>query len=414
MKNRKFIFWGKLILYMLISVIIGYLLLVMVYVIPLKPINEHVRDSVKIFEREGTYPQLVNGFQDSQLDNWTDALMLLIASHEGASGSIFKQAAQNAYSKVDDTNPTESLISIYVNNSEKKEVSYARYWHGYLVFLKPLLVFCDYGEIRFLNMAFQLALMFSIMYLLTKQHRALYGIPLCIYILSLNPATLAMSMQFSSIFVLTMLSGVVLLFREKQYKDKTESVITHFLIVGCLTSYFDLLTYPLHTLAVPLILWLSISHKDRYKTVIGSAFAWIIGYGGMWAGKWIVSSVITGENIFWGALQQAAYRSRYVVSDTKFSYKDLFVRLFDAFNNQILFILLIVSLFYIIACICKHKLRINYQLLPLLSGIALMPFVWYAVLGNHSYQHAGFAFRELSITVFGLQMMVISCNKDCQ
>lgn len=119
MKNRKFIFWGKLILYMLISVIIGYLLLVMVYVIPLKPINEHVRDSVKIFEREGTYPQLVNGFQDSQLDNWTDALMLLIASHEGASGSIFKQAAQNAYSKVDDTNPTESLISIYVNNSEK-------------------------------------------------------------------------------------------------------------------------------------------------------------------------------------------------------------------------------------------------------------------------------------------------------
>lgn len=414
MKSRRFLFLGKLILYVLLSAAIGYTLLVMVYAIPLKPINEHVRDSVKIFEREGTYPQLVNGHKDSQLDNWTDALMLLIAAHEGSQGSIFKQAAQNAYSEVADKNPTESLISIYLNNSEKKEIMYERYWHGYLVFLKPLLVFFDYGEIRFLNMAFQLALMFSVMYLLTKRHRALYGIPFCVYILSLNPAALAMSMQFSSIFALTMLSSVVLLFREKQYKENNAFVIRHFLIVGCLTGYFDLLTYPLHTLAVPLVLWLSISHKERYKTAIGSAFAWIVGYGGMWSLKWIVSSLITGENVIVNALKQAVFRTRYVISDTEFSFKDMFVSLFDAFNEQVIFISLMVSLIYIMVCIWKHKLQMNYHLWILLSGIALMPFAWYAVLSNHSYMHAWFAFREMCITIFSVQMMVISLNKHYQ
>lgn len=414
MKNKKLVFWGKLVAIGLLLIVIGYILLVIVYSIPKNLINQHVQESVKIFEREGTYPQLVNGFDSSQLDNWTDALMLLIAAHEDAQNNVFKQAARNAYSEIPGKNPTETLIALYSEDGEIKAVPYERYWHGYLVLLKPLLVFFNYGEIRYLNMAFQLALILGIMFLLTKQNRAQCGAALCFYILSLNPATLAMSMQFSSIFILTMLSGIVLLLREKQYKENIEWLIIHFFVVGCLTSYFDLLTYPLHTLAVSLILWLSISCENRYKIAIESMLAWAAGYGGMWSGKWIVSSLITGDNVLRDAFDQAALRTSYAASDSSFTYGDMISRFFSVFNNPIVHLALIVPLLYIVACMWKHKMRVDIKYFILLGGIALMPFAWYAVLSNHSYWHAWFTYRELAISIFAIQMIAISCNKDYQ
>ena len=405
---------GKLVLVVIPSVIFGYILLLFAYGIPGKRINNHVKESVKIFEREGVYPQLVNGYKDSQLDNWTDALMLLIAVHEDTENSVFKRAAQNAYSIIPGKNPEETLVSIYLEDGEKIDITYGRYWHGYLIFLKPLLAFFNYGEIRYLNMAFQFILIFLIMYLLTKQNRAQYGIALCFYVLSLNPAALTMSMFFSIDYILTLLSITVLLLKEKRYKENSECVIAHFLIAGCLTSYLDLLSYPLHTLAVPLILWLCISRKDRFKMAIELVIAWMAGYGGMWSGKWIMGSLISGDNIIRDALGMAVFRTSRVASDTHFTYVDMLKGLFGALNNQIAFIALIVSLLYIVACIWKHKVQLNIRLLALLSGIALMPFAWYAVMGNHSYWHHWFTFRELSISIFAILMMAISCNKNYQ
>lgn len=405
---------GKLVLVVILLIMFGYILLLIAYGIPGKLINNHVKESVKIFEGEGVYPQLVNGYKDSQLDNWTDAVMLLIAVHEDTENSVFKRAAQNAYSLVPGKNPAEALVSIYLEDGEKIDFTYGRYWHGYLVFLKPLLVFFNYGEIRYLNMAFQFILIFLIMYLLAKQNKAQYGIAFCFYVLSLNPVALMLSMFFSIDYILTLLSIAILLFKEKQYKENNEFVITHFLIVGCLTSFFDLLSYPLHTLAVPLILWLSISRKDRFKMIIELVIAWMAGYGGMWLGKWIMGSLISGDNIFRDALDTAMLRTSRVASDTHFTYVDMLKGLFDAFNNQIAFIALIVSLLYIVACIWKHKVQLNIKFLALLSGIALMPFAWYAIMGNHSYWHAWFTFRELSISIFAILMMAVSCNKNYQ
>ena len=37
-------------------------------------------------------------------------------------------------------------------------VDYARYWHGYLLFLKPLLLFFSLSDIRMMNAALQLIL----------------------------------------------------------------------------------------------------------------------------------------------------------------------------------------------------------------------------------------------------------------
>ena len=58
----------------------GYFLLVVIYCLPTSPIEKNVLDSCRIFSEEGVYPELT-GIKTSQVDNSTDALMLLIASY---------------------------------------------------------------------------------------------------------------------------------------------------------------------------------------------------------------------------------------------------------------------------------------------------------------------------------------------
>ena len=70
----------KLILILLGSIILGYVLMIGVYTIPTEKIYSNVMTATDFFNEDTPYPQVINGYMDSQLDNWTDSLMLLIAA----------------------------------------------------------------------------------------------------------------------------------------------------------------------------------------------------------------------------------------------------------------------------------------------------------------------------------------------
>lgn len=92
---------GKLLAAEVIMICLGFVLLVFSYLIPKDAMENHVRESVKVFEEEGTYPQLVAGFVDSQLDNWTDALMLLTAVYQDSENNVLRQAVLNKRSVIE-------------------------------------------------------------------------------------------------------------------------------------------------------------------------------------------------------------------------------------------------------------------------------------------------------------------------
>ena len=43
---------------------------------------------------------------------------------------------------------TEELSELVNHNSEQKVYEYARYWHGYLIFLRPLLLMFNITQLR--------------------------------------------------------------------------------------------------------------------------------------------------------------------------------------------------------------------------------------------------------------------------
>lgn len=201
---RKFI--GVLIAVILMC-LAGYLLLVLVYCLPTRNMEAHVQKSVHIFMKEGTYPWLT-GIKTSQLDNFTDALMLLTASCPNE-GNAWHAAVDTARYCVEKKNPVESLISIYGESGvETVTQNYRNYWHGYLVFLKPLLMFFDYSEIRYLIMLAQVCLFSLLVAGLAEQRKGLV-IPTVFMWLFMNPIATMCSLQFNSVVVVTF--GIMIL-----------------------------------------------------------------------------------------------------------------------------------------------------------------------------------------------------------
>lgn len=111
MGNKKIIFQKLFIaiITVIISIITGMILLLWVNSFPNEKMVGNIKESVKVFEKEETYPQLMDGMYSSRLDNFTDAIILLTSAYKKDTSLIDRTV--NAYRiTYPDTNPVNSLI----------------------------------------------------------------------------------------------------------------------------------------------------------------------------------------------------------------------------------------------------------------------------------------------------------------
>lgn len=397
----------------IVMCMLGYFLLVVVYCIPSRFMEKHTADSYPIFLEEGVYPVLT-GIKTSQLDNSTDALMLLVASYPN-SENAWKAAASVERYRVEGKDPVETLLYIYDEmGSDLEHTSYSRYWHGYLVLLKPLLSMFNYGQVRFIIMLFQLSLFLVIVAKLTMKRKELI-FPLFFMWIFMNPIATMCSLQFNNVTILTFIAVVLVIHFEERWKGDLNKWELLFLVIGALTSYFDLLTYPLLTLGIPLLLWLSfynsVSFSTKMEGIIFISIFWAIGYGGMWAGKWIIGSIVTGENVIQNAVEFMQVRTSSLVTEKRG------VTYWEVIKRQLL-----ISWRYVLtACLLAfililHKIRKSEKIdfisfLPYVL-VGAYPLIWYGVLKNHSYIHAFFTYRELSISIVAFLICATSFCKE--
>ena len=129
----------KLAVLYLACLVAGTLALTAVYCLPVKPIQEHVRVSVDAFLEEGDNPFVLPEYKGSSLDNTTDAIMLGNAVYQSELPAY--QAAMKAGRAELDNEHTQLALKKYLDQDLGLTLtSYERYWHGYLVVLKPLLL----------------------------------------------------------------------------------------------------------------------------------------------------------------------------------------------------------------------------------------------------------------------------------
>ena len=390
------------------GLIIGFLLMIGVYLIPTGRIVDNVEKSKEILKEEGHYHYIVSGDKTTMIDNYTDSIMLNEAMYHGDEGIIDKTMNVYKYYISNDLKPLDNLDGYFNNDPLLHPHRYTRYWHGYLIFVKPLLLFLNIAGIRQINAFLQLALIVSISVLFVKKKKEKYLIPYLITIFMTTPMTVGMCLQYSSIFYIMNIALLTILLFDDKIRSKNYYNY-FFLIVGMVTSFFDFLTYPLATLGLPLILYFVYKNEkdifNNIKDLIAKCFMWAFGYFGMWGSKLVIATILTGKDAFKEAFNHMNDRLSSEVQSFHFSRLDAVRKNLDIIINRPFIIVFLLGLIFIGYLFYKNRKDFNknnlLKIVPFII-ISIMPLVWIFMLSNHSYIHDFLEYRGLVIIVFAI------------
>lgn len=409
-----------------VSICTGVILMIGAYSLPLGPIQKHATESLSLFpEEHPSYDYWAPWYHAARLDLTTDATMIREAVYDSGNGAV-KSAMLNSMPVYITNEQTASLkegeapspdfasavdLKEYLTPEEEQNpdlgeysTMYGRYWHGYLVFLKPLLMKFSLQEIRMINVIVITLLLGWAVYEISRHGNwvALTGFLLGLAVI--NPVSAALSMQYVNSCVL-MLIGTALTFRLELWKRKDSWKL--FLFMGILSAFFDFLTYPLVTLGIPLLLSvfmnLTKSLKQTVCQSLNSCIVWAFGYGGMWAGKWLAGSLLTDVNLLADGLGRAAMRTNggEQVEEQVSLLETLQLNWDVAFISVIKWTILLVMIASLCWLLYKKVRPQKNSMFWVLFVISLFPFAWYMVLNNHSWHHFWMTYRILAISVCG-------------
>lgn len=182
-------------------------------------------------------------------------------------------------------------------------------------------------------------------------------------------------------------------------------------VAGSLTAFFDLMTTPMLTLGIPLLVMLA-DEKNQgnsfwsiIKEIIVISIFWGLGYASTWIFKWILATWLTGTNVIADAISISKYRINGDVSGEIAGASSITVWDSVYANLSKSPLALIMALFLslsIIACFAFNKKGIKMALAYLI--VSLLPIMWYVAISNQTYVHCWFTYRALIITVTGIFM----------
>lgn len=400
-------------------VVLGFVLLLAAYALPVAPMVSNMEPSAYTIDREGIYPQVPTLNGTGQLDNFTDALMLMVAACDVE--APLAQRALLCMRADTGAGPYFSLYPIYGGEQERpavQYVDYARYWHGYLTWLKPLLSVFRYDQIRIIYKAVQLLLGTGIVLLMLRRGLGRYLLPWLLSILLLSPSLIFQSLQFSSVNMI-MLAAMLLLLLFTNWFKKGFRLPLFFACIGCATSYTDLLTAPLMTLGFPLTLLMCLRWQSDARISVRKfltlCLCWAAGYGGMWAGKWILTALLMDPSIFLNAIDAIKNRSSMLdESGAVFNYADMLARnLHYLQDSPLLYAVFALDALYLALAFLRRPSGSIVRSAALFLAAALLPFVWYLFAGNHSYIHSFFTYRAMGVTIFASSCLFVSLGTGC-
>lgn len=408
----------RLFFLVVVSILIASVLMYMLYSIPTGRAFASAQRSADLYSED----MIANWSGDpiySRLSNHTDSLMIMHALYRPYDTKI-----ENAFltpSPDYRLSQPENLVQYLHREEPLGSSDYARYWHGYLLYLIPALQFFDVGEVKMLMMYVQIILFAFVVFELGKRSK-IYMLLFALVALFINPVTTVMTFQNADIYCIILIFMLILLMCN-DWLSQSGRYLYFFALNGITVAFVDYLTYPMAAYGIPLITVLLINDykfKESVKVTVCNSFAWLWGYAGMWAGKWIMCDLLIGSDSISSALGGVTQWTSGDMTAAGFqttSYGFTLSYLFDYINEPALILLGIVGI--VMICICLYQNRYRFRDLKsffaataAIAVIGLAPFVWFFVLRNHTLIHPHLAYRQLSVTIWAVfAISVKSCAK---
>lgn len=387
----------------------GFLLLVLVYCIPVSPMAEHIYQSLPLLKREFSDSELLVGYPGSLTGSFTDCLMLENAIYDSDEHTMLEQILRmyRGESGTGDGWAPGLSLEDYVGKTEQpREVEYARYWHGYLVVLKPLLFLTSFNTIRIIASTVQLLLVGAVALACSRRKEEFLGWGFLVSVPFLYYFSLFTSLSLSICFYLMAVLLLVQLRWDGQLRKKGWYGAL-FLTAGMATAYFDFLTYPLVTLGFPLCVCLYFEKngaKEACRKLVGYSVQWGVGYLGLWAIKWVLADVLTGSNTIQDGIGTIFTRTDAAADSTRIEGFLKVLKLNASVYGNRAFLLLILGIAaWLLIHICRKRddiYRERFTAGAVLFLVALYPFIWFFLTQNHSEQHWIYTFKIFSVSIF--------------
>ena len=124
-----------------------------------------------------------------------------------------------------------------VDGNIEETYEYARYWHGYISIIRPLLIFFSFDEIRKILVSVFAFLAMILMMVLYKKVSFKYCLVILLALLTSEYFFMGFNLQGTFTFIIAMIASIVICVRF----EKIKNIGLYFMVIGMVTCYFDLL-----------------------------------------------------------------------------------------------------------------------------------------------------------------------------
>lgn len=282
----------------------------------------------------------------------------------------------------------------------QEEFVYSRYWHGYNVFLRPLLVVFDYFQMEILFGIIFLILFIILEKVIYKDLGKFYALAMMFSLFSISYQTLWLSLALVPTIIIMMIASIIVIIKY----DKIKDFGIFFLIIGSVTNFFGWMNFQFNTLTIPLMLFY-LKKKDNnysFKEFFKLCFMWGLGFGLTWIAKWGIADTLYNTNTIRDGILQCIYRT----GESVYEYGNANAAL-SLVTNILCIIIPILIQYFILVTDRMFKNRevqkVNKKEMVIYLLILSIPFLTCILFKNHSYLHArSFVYRNFIILVFNI------------
>lgn len=371
--------------------------------LPDSKVNGNIAKTLNKGDLQTDYPNLFFQKKQCQTDNFTDAL-ILIQAWNFQYHNVWHNMLMPTYTKCD-ISMCDNLRHLVEGERCEKDFPYPRYWHGSTFLMRFLLFITDYTILRLLFFVVSSLMLVWALIRLRKTAGWAFSILFLLSFILLYGYIMQFSIQFLPVLILS-LSGVILACDNR--RDFCDFALILFAI-GSLTAFFDLLTAPLLTFGLPICSWFAArramvaqqSWSQLPKQMVSGGLAWLSAYALTWSFKWVIASLGTSVNVFQDAVSQAGLRFNDMEQYNRWDAITINFAMIPSY-----YILLAAAVLVVMSVWKFNRKGLKPMLLFLL--IALLPYIWFFVVANHSYLHWWFTYRLQMFSVLALFYAIAS------
>lgn len=415
--------------YIIIFLVVLFLLtaiLTIVAKIPTEKVERNLKQAMLFFrENLAEITRIDEEREYSYLHIYADEIILNIIKCLDTEKPLSSVLEAKYYTENKNDMTNFKYINLIANDYEGN-TEYIRYWHGSIIFIKPLLICFTLEQIYIINAIILGTLIISLISILIK--KKYFSIMIAFIIAIIMSAIWYVPFTFEYIwnfYIMIIASIISIIIETKNSENKNEKLFKLFLIVGMFTCFFDFLTTEILTILVPMVIIISIrmkekrlkNFKEEIKFLVKSLILWLIGYAGMWLAKWIVASIVLNINAMDYVKDNLAYRINgsvreftkieLIVNAIKRNITTLYpINLIKDRIKEIIIGIVVIVICVFLSMKRKDKTKVKYTII--LSMIAIIPYIRYIILSQHSYMHSFFTFRSQIPTIMCLTLILMS------